>query len=503
MLKNLLILPDGTELFSGPGTDWAIGSVTVTECVNTGQELTLGSVCAAMLEATLIAPGLTLSAGDEVTLCKVDDSGSRTKAGLFTLEKPTRSGANTLKITAYDRAARLDKDLTQWLAALDGWPYGLYEFAERVCDACGLVLANDSLPNGDFPIWQFAAEGITGRQLMAWIGEAAGLFCRATADGLIEFAWYTPSGVSIGPEGDRFFYRGSLSYEDYAVAPIDKVQIQYSENDVGVIWPNDTEAANAYKITGNCLLITDTTDRLLPIAQTIYEALKDVTYTPCKVSIPACLDIHAGNSVAITDGAGNTMTALVMTKTQSGQRDTLECTGSARRDSVTAVNNQSYKALSGKVLNLQTSVEGVKAENADTAGKVSALSLDVDGITAQVSQQNSNIDGILEQLSAIAQTYNSVVIQIQSILDNGVDKVTTGTGYTFGDLGLLIEKLGQELKTLIDNTGMYITRSGELMLQVNSDGVIATDVNIRNYLMVGEHARFEDYGQGRTACFYT
>ena len=58
---------------------------------------------------------------------------------------------------------------------------------------------------------------------------------------------------------------------------------------------------------------------------------------------------------------------------------------------------------------------------------------------------------------------------------------------------------------------MYVVRSKgssaeTVMLQANADGVIATDVTVRNYLIIGTHARFEDYSNGsdnaRTACFF-
>ena len=70
MLKNLMVLPDGTELFSGAGTVNAIQSVSLTQRVNSGTELTLGSTCTAMLEATLFTPdgGLELARGAEVML---------------------------------------------------------------------------------------------------------------------------------------------------------------------------------------------------------------------------------------------------------------------------------------------------------------------------------------------------------------------------------------------------------------------------------------------------
>ena len=37
MLKTVIVLPDGTELSSGPGTQNASQSCTYTECVNSGK----------------------------------------------------------------------------------------------------------------------------------------------------------------------------------------------------------------------------------------------------------------------------------------------------------------------------------------------------------------------------------------------------------------------------------------------------------------------------------
>ena len=138
----------------------------------------------------------------------------------------------------------------------------------------------------------------------------------------------------------------------------------------------------------------------------------------------------------------------------------------------------------------------------DLSEKYASVTLDVDSINAVVSNQTSDITGLQEQISTIKQTSDGISIQVQNILDNGVDKVTTKTGYTFNDDGLRVTKPGQEIENLLDNTGMYVTRSGETILQANNAGVVATDVTVRNYLIIGTHARFEDYDSTRTACFY-
>lgn len=359
MIKTIIKLPNGTELSSGAGNENAIQSVTITECVNDSTELSPGSTCANVLEAKIITGGsVALNAGDEVTVHEENEKGQRTSVGLFTAEKPVRSSANSITLTAYDRIVKLDKDVAAWLSELSEWPYSLLTFAQMVCTECGLTLTTTSIPNGDYMVPKFAAQSVTGRKLMQWVGQIAGRFCRATADGKIEFAWYTSSGVTIAPDGDNFYYQNGLTYEDYTVAEIEKVQLKLTADDNGVVWPEETGEKNTFVITGNYLLTTSTTEKLQLVAQTLLNEIKGITYTPCKVSIPAGRGIHAGHTVQITDRNGKSFTAYIMTRVRSGQRDTLESTGSQRRDSTTAVNNESYKALFGQILEIKKDVEG-------------------------------------------------------------------------------------------------------------------------------------------------
>ena len=54
---------------------------------------------------------------------------------------------------------------------------------------------------------------------------------------------------------------------------------------------------------------------------------------------------------------------------------------------------------------------------------------------------------------------------------------------------------------------MTVQRSGEDVLVADVNGVQATDVTVRNYLILGLNSRFEDYATSadgkRTACYYT
>ena len=190
-----------------------------------------------------------------------------------------------------------------------------------------------------------------------------------------------------------------------------------------------------------------------------------------------------------------------MTKTQIGQLDTIECTGSPRRDSSTAVNEAKYTALSGKVMELQMGVDGLTIENKEATGRLASLEMDVEGMSATISSQIETAENLQEAISTVRQTVEGVNLSVERMVDDGVSRVQTSTGYTFNDQGLKISKSGEEMENRLDNTGMYVMRNDQIILQANNKGVEAADITVRNYLIVGQYSRFEDYGS-RTGCFW-
>ena len=521
MLQTMIRLPDGREISSGAEAEIAVMASKLTQWVNDSQELNPGSVCAAMLEADIWDPedNLNLNQGDEIRAFRSPEDGETHPLGIFCLEKPERPSPHILRITAYDRVSRLDKDLTDWLAGLEGWPYTLANFAGLVCTACGLTLETTELPNGDYPVQAFSAKGITGRKLLQWVGQIAGRFCRANPAGNLEFAWYTPVDVTLTPGGDRAYFQGGLSYQQYQVMPIEKVHLRLTEDDVGAVWPEDAGEKNTLVITGNYLLTTMDSETLLPVAQTLYEQLKDFSYTPCKVRLPGGMDIRAGDRITVKDREGNSFETLVMTKVQEGQRDTLESTGSYRRDSSDAVNQEDYRTLNSKLLELKKESDGLflkvsqQQQELDAMTELTAdLRIQADELSAQITQVETTGNETMEGMNDTIQTLQKEVsakmnaegveLQIQTALENGAEKVVTKTGFTFDEEGLTVEKSGSEMKTQITENGMVVCQNGQDVLTANNQGVDAKNLHATTYLIVGGNSRFEDYGSGRTGCFW-
>lgn len=402
MLQPILTLPSGTELKGGsPGS--AVKNLTLHTAVNAGKEFAIGSAYSDYIEAEIWAdPGgsLQITAGDTLTYYRQDDAGNRTKVGVFYAEKPTRTKRNSYKVTAYDTMSKLDADFSGWLHANQAqFPKTIWQLVQLACQRAGVTLASSSLPiNGSYSVQAFYADDLTCRQIISWAAEAAGCYAHMNADGKLQFLTYTDkrSTAKITPDGasnSTAYYADSLSYEDYTVKAIEKVQIRQSDSDVGVIYPDSTTATNTYVVQGNLLLTTGTEANLKSVVQNLYNVLKNVTYTPCKVSVPSSSGLACGQIVHVKDARGREFDTYLMSATISSGKASFESVGSASRESSSAVNSQSYKNLTGKMLEIKTSVDGLEVKASDLTGKYTDLKATVDGLSSEVKKDTKITGG--------------------------------------------------------------------------------------------------------------
>ena len=401
MYYSVLLLPNGTELKGGEAGS-TLKALTLHTAVNAGQEFTIGSAFSDYIEAEIWAdPGgsLQITAGDALTYYRQDDAGNRTKVGVFYAEKPTRTKRNSYKVTAYDTMSKLDADFSSWLRANQAqFPKTIWQLVQLACQRAGVALASSSLPiNGSYSVQAFYADDLTCRQIISWAAEAAGCYAHMNADGKLQFLTYTDkrSTAKITPDGasSTAYYADSLSYEDYTVKAIEKVQIRQSDSDVGVIYPDSTTATNTYAVQGNLLLTTGTEANLKSVVQNLYNVLKNVTYTPCKVSVPSSSGLACGQIVHVKDARGREFDTYLMSATISSGKASFESVGSASRESSSAVNSQSYKNLTGKMLEIKTSVDGLEVKASDLTGKYTDLKATVDGLSSEVKKDTKITGG--------------------------------------------------------------------------------------------------------------
>lgn len=128
----------------------------------------------------------------------------------------------------------------------------------------------------------------------------------------------------------------------------------------------------------------------------------------------------------------------------------------------------------------------------------------IEALVSTTKEKTNELTGaveILKQEVSATMTADAIRILVSETLE-GIDSITTSTGYTFGANGLVINKDGEEITNRLDHTGMYVDRNDTNILTANAEGVNALNLTARQFLIIGSNARFEDYEGNRTGCFY-
>ena len=158
------------------------------------------------------------------------------------------------------------------------------------------------------------------------------------------------------------------------------------------------------------------------------------------------------------------------------------------------------------IANLTVEKNNISASVQKITETQTVLSQTVNDVQSNLSNsQNTTavqIDTLTKRVDA-AMTAEQVELIVQEEMADGVNKVTTSTGFTFNQEGLTIKKSDVDIATNISEDGMKVSKGGEVVLTANNGGVEARNLHATTYLIIGENSRFEDYDNGsRTGCFW-
>lgn len=435
MLRNKLVRSDGSIIDSS-----VIISCEFTEEVNSTTNLSVGDVTASELTVEILSTDPIQQ--DEVLAYSIVEDGVETQIGVFKAEKPTVATRTSMRFSAYDNIIKTEKNFSDWLRNNQGqFPMTLLALVRYACDYCSVTLATTDFPQAELLVGAFYADDITCRQILSWAAAIAGRFVRANAEGNLEFAWYAdaasitiaPSrsdssasidvvddgegnvsvqsknltvvddgagnvtmlanglsvitgdtGITLSASGAAIpFLRDKLAYENYTTDLIERVQINHSEDDVGVIYPADA-TGNCFTISGNMILGAMSRSDVTLVAQSIYEQLQSVTYVPFSVTLPRTITVRAGDRIGAVDSNGTAFESYVMKVSVTPSGTALSATGDKSYGSNAAVSSEKYNNLTGKIMSISKTVEGLVIKNEDLIGKVSGLELSTESFKTYV-----------------------------------------------------------------------------------------------------------------------
>ena len=235
--------------------------------------------------------------------------------------------------------------------------------------------------------------------------------------------------------------------------------------------------------------------------------MSKVSYTPMSVKIPYNSSVRVGDIIRVTDSNGVTITSYITGLTTNGKSMTLTSVGNESRTGTSYVNSKRYEDLEGRVLNIKASVDGLIVEARDLKDNYSTLEQTSKGLVGTVGEVSDRLDATTNRVSTLEKTVklsvtaNDVTIAIENKLSGGVNSVSNTIG-KFDSEGLKINKSDKDMESLLDESGLSVTKSGQTVLTANNEGVEAVNLKAQEYLISGKHARFQDYGYNRTGCFY-
>ena len=465
MLRNKLVRSDGSIIDSS-----VIISCEYSEEVNSDNNLIVGDVTSSEIIVEILST-IKVQQDEMLTYYIIEDD-VETLIGQFKVEKPTIASRTSVKFSAYDNVIKLERLFSDWLITNQNlFPMTLLQLVQYACSFSGVTLATTNFPRYDMTVNAFYSDGLTSRQILSWAGAIAGRFIRANANGEIEFAWYTDAdgiicspGISsfwdqygitvtddgngnISLQGDSIevrddgngnvylvipgttavnddgnvsivpnkvipYFQNGISYETYATDPIERVRINHSESDVGVVFPPEA-TGNCFTISGNAILGACDLATVSLVAGGIYNTVSSATYTPAKIHVPRTIKVRAGDIIRLITLSGEIVTTYAMRVSISASGTNIESTGDKSYSTNAAVSSQTYSNMAGRMLSVTQTAEGVELKNTDLEGRMSRIAQTVQGLETTVLGIMGDVsdleDGIIAAETNSVQTAKGLV----------------------------------------------------------------------------------------------
>ena len=338
------------------------------------------------------------------------------------------SDKNHIDITAYDLLYDvINSDYKEWYNNLQ-FPMTLKKFRDSFFMEIGIVQIDEILPLDNINLQKNIDPSVlSGKDILEAICEVNGCCGTLLTNGRFKYVSLKRISTQLFPSntlypsndlypksyikmsvGQGTYVQGSLSYEDYKVKPINRLQIRTEENDVGVIV--GAEEGNEYVIENNFLLQGFSTDELNPIANAILNEISDVEYTPTKVKTRGMVWMELGDYISVVSSR-DTIRFPILNRSLSGITalfDTYEAKGSETyTERINGVHSQ-IKMLRGKSNVLERTLE-------ETRSTITDLEKDVYSEIRQTEEQIKLKVSKGDIASTINQTAQSVKISASKV----------------------------------------------------------------------------------------
>lgn len=383
--------------------------------------------------------------------CQMNGDTTYKTMGLFTVAN-IKKNKNKATLTAYDNVYALEASADQWLASLT-FPKTLKELTNSMTVKTSITIRLPEDSFSSFTVNQnFITNNVSYRQILGFIGQLTNRFFVATTTGAIEGQRYTASATVI--DNSKYI---SLTVDENAIDPIDRLQIQSTHDDIGYVVGTGT---NTYIITENPLVFSASkATATTTLATNLLNGLRTITYTPMKFNTFNDYGVDVGDILTI-----NGKTCYVMKKTVKASGCEFECVGNKRRETQKTEQHSAITALNNKTNELVRTVDETKSTITSIQGSITNIEDEQGNITSQMATITTEQSEIKQTAQGLTSTVSSIQTSLQN-LDGEVETLSstvstvqqtaTGLTSTVTQQGETISEIRQDLDK-IDISG-YVT----------------------------------------------
>lgn len=415
---NLYPSDAGTPWLTIPMEQICAETLSLTENLSSGSNIVWGSCEAAKFVVTVADVDEEIEGREFTATLSIGDY--KMAYGIYVVDSVVKQAdRRKRKITAYDRMIKFDVDVSDWYHAMyptDDTTHTIQELRDSLCEHIGVpqqqtVLINDEMVVGK----TISPESLCGRDVLKAICEINGVFGHFDRTGMLTYISLQDTGLypsdTLYPGDDLYPQSGwaaaeeleyykTITYEDYLIDGIDRVQVRQEDGDIGAVVGS---GSNAYVVEGNFLAYGLGSADLTKLAWSIYDSIAGKTYRPAKIVSYAMPWIEVGDGLrAIT--TDTEIATFVLTRTMSGiqaMMDTVEAKGTKTQGQSFGVENEIIQ-LKGKTAVIVKQVDEVSSTLSDlekeTTSQIKQLSdsivlkVDKGDISNQISVETDGID---------------------------------------------------------------------------------------------------------------
>lgn len=441
------------------------GGLTINTILNTDTDLTIGSAAKAEVIAYILNSSnvANLNWEGEFKLevgAEVNGSTQWITIGYFTGSCPDKiHNVDVIYFVAYDRMSKFDKFADEWLKSLT-YPITVSQMYSSLCSYVGISKESgnelSNIMNRSFSSPPILNMGLTCRDILSLIAEAAGCYARVNASGKVKLVWYSTANYSLTADDEfsvdavdlpfpktwaelesyKWSQLESTRWSDlggYAEAlRVNAVCVKQTEDDTGISVPN-VKDGNIYYIVDNPFLAIKSDSDVQNYIRPIYIRLNSFFgYLPMSVQCIGNPLIEVGDVITAAVGE-HTVKMPIFVKTtlfNGALTDGYEATGNQKRQNYSQKVKEKL-SQGGKYHIFKNDIDGLKSEVADAEQNITLIEQNVSGIETRVSNAEGDITSIVQNVDGITQT---VAKKNRTYYANSAPTGTTADPLVTGDL---------------------------------------------------------------------